>query len=68
MFFSRDCILNLATVIPAMGHIDNVLTASVTNQFFSPAIRAALTMGKWMLTRYYTKTDMSDVYRIAMGA
>ena len=51
-----------------MGHIDNVLTASVTNLFFSPAIHAALTMGKRMLTRYYTKTDMSDVYRIAMGA
>ena len=67
MFFSRD-IPNLATVIPAMGLIDSVLTASVANQRFTPAIRVALTMGKQTLTRYYTKTDMSDVYRIAMGA
>jgi hypothetical protein len=50
-----------------MGHIDNVLTANTVDQCFSPPIRAALTMGQWTLTRYYTKTDMSDVYQIAMG-
>ena len=50
-----------------MGHIDKVLTANTVNQRFSPPIRAALTMGQRTLTRYYTKTDMSDVYRIAIG-
>ena len=55
-------------VIPAMGLIDSVLSTSVANQCFTPAIWAALTMGKQTLTHYYTKTNMSDVYRIAMGA
>ena len=50
-----------------MGHIDQVLTANTVDQRFSPPIRAALTMGKKTLARYYIKTDMSDVYRIAMG-
>ena len=67
LFFSRDGIPNLATVIPAMGHIDEVLTANTLDQQFSPPIRAALTMGKRTLTRYHTKTDLSDVYRIAIG-
>ena len=67
MFFLRD-IRNLAMVIPAMGLIDSVLSTSVANQCFTPAIWAALTMGKQTLTHYYTKTNMSDVYRIAMGA
>jgi hypothetical protein len=51
-----------------MGHIDEVLVANTADQQFSPPIRAALVMGKQTLDRYYTKTDLSDVYRIAIGA
>jgi hypothetical protein len=50
-----------------MGHINEVLTANAVDQHLSPPIWAALTMGKRTLTRYYTKTDMSDVYQIVMG-
>ena len=50
-----------------MGHIDEVLTANTVERQFSAAIRAALTMGKRTLNHYYTKTDLSEVYRIAMG-
>ena len=55
------------TVIPAMSHIDKVLTANTTDQHFSTPIQAALSMGQRMLTCYHLKTDLSDVYRIAMG-
>ena len=68
LFFSRDGTLNLATVIPAMDHIDKVLATGALNtlQFCLP-IRAALMVGKKTLNRYYSKTDHSDLYRVAMG-
>ena len=50
-----------------MGHIDEVLTANILDQHLSPPIWAALTMGKRTLTRYHNKTDLSDVYRIAIS-
>ena len=59
---------NLATVIPAMDHIDKVLATAADNSFkLSPAIRAALAIGKTTLNKYYNLTDQSEVYRIAMG-
>jgi len=67
LFFSRGT-PNIATVIPAMDHIDKVLTAGASNAEFSNPIRAALMMGKKTLNRYYSKTNISEVYRIAMGA
>ncbi|PPQ81717.1 hypothetical protein CVT26_007779 [Gymnopilus dilepis] len=67
LFFSRST-PNLATVIPAMDHIDKVLaTCSDSPYQFSPAIRAALAIGKKAMNKYYNKTDHSEVYRIAMG-
>ncbi|PPQ81292.1 hypothetical protein CVT26_015194 [Gymnopilus dilepis] len=66
LFFLRAT-PNLATVIPAMDHIDKVLaTCSDSPYQFSPAIRAALAIGKKALNKYYNKTDHSEVYRIAM--
>lgn len=50
-----------------MDHIDEVLTTGATTQKFSPAVKAALSMGKLTLNRYYSKTDDSDIYRVAMG-
>jgi hypothetical protein len=67
LFFSRST-PSLPTVIPAMDHIDDVLTnQSLDNATFSPAIRAACTLSKKTLNRYYNKTDHSENYRIAMG-
>lgn len=67
LFFSRGT-PNLATVIPAMDHIDRVLaTSSNTPSKFSPAICAALAVGKNVINKYYNKTDYSEVYHIAMG-
>jgi hypothetical protein len=67
LFFSRDGTPNLATVIPAMDCIEEVLTTNAVDQKLSLSIRAALAIGKRTLNRYYCKTALSDVYRIAMG-
>ena len=67
LFFSRRT-PNLATVIPAMDHIDKVLATSSESPYkFLLAVRAALAVGKKAINRYYNKTDHSEVYRIAMG-
>lgn len=65
-FFSRGT-PNLATVIPAMDHIDKGFTSAIQNTKTHPAIRSALSFAKKTLNKYYSATDSSDVYRIAMG-
>jgi hypothetical protein len=54
-------------VIPAMDHIDSVLATNAIDKRYCLAIQAALTIGKKTLNHYYSKTDLSNVYRIAMG-
>ena len=66
LFFSRST-PNLATVIPAMDHIDAHLANASQNLKYSPAIRASLALGKAHLNKYYDMTDHSEVYRIAMS-
>ena len=66
MFFSRST-PNLATVIPAMDHIDEKLTNQSRDRAIEPSIHVALTIAKKTLNRYYDKTDDSEVYRIAMS-
>jgi hypothetical protein len=48
---------NLATVIPAMDHIDETLTTSSLGNSFSPLIYAALGIAKKTLNHYYNATD-----------
>ncbi|KAF8172746.1 hypothetical protein BJ912DRAFT_838102, partial [Pholiota molesta] len=68
-FFSRAT-PNLATVIPAMDHIDETLTNYALNldaeNSLLPSIQAAVNLAKKTLNRYYDMTDHSEVYRIAM--
>jgi hypothetical protein len=66
LYFSRGT-PTLANVIPAMDHIDKELATKSVDPSYDPAIRAALTMAKKTLNRYYDRTDHSEVYRIAMG-
>jgi len=66
LFFSRAT-PNLATVIPAMDHIDAHLATASQDLKYSPAIRASLALGKSHLNKYYNMTDHSEVYRIAMS-
>ena len=58
---------SIATVIPAMDHIDKHLATAAINNKYPLAIKAALVIGKKTLNRYYDKTDHSEVFRIAMG-
>ena len=59
---------NLAMVIPAMDYIDKVFTTGMLNhQRFDPAIRATVRLTKNNLNKYYSLTDASKVYCIAMG-
>jgi hypothetical protein len=57
----------LAAVIPAMDKMHNELVAASENAKYSQAVRAALTIGRNLLNKYYSLTDDSEVYRIAMG-
>ena len=54
-------------VIPAMDHIDSTLTTKATDPNLAPCIRAALGLAKKTLNHYYSATDDSDIYRIAMS-
>jgi hypothetical protein len=54
-------------VIPAMDKIDEVLATNALSAKYSASIHAALSVGKKTLNRYYEKTDLSSIYRIAMG-
>ena len=50
-----------------MDRMHAELTAASNNEDYSPAIRAALKLGIKLLNKYYSLTDDSEVYRIAMG-
>ncbi|KAM6490966.1 hypothetical protein JOM56_013586 [Amanita muscaria] len=67
LYFSRDGVPNIAMVIPAMDHLDEALTTNTINANISDPIQAALLIRKKTLNRYYSKTDLSGVYRIAMS-
>ena len=67
LFFSRGGTPNVASVIPAMDHLDEHLTSAAISHKYDPAIRAAVAIGKKTLNRYYDRTDHSELYRIAMG-
>ena len=54
-------------VIPVMDHIDDHLSSAAINDDYPLALKAALTISKKTLNRYYNKTDDSEVYHIAMG-
>ena len=58
---------NVATVIPAMDHIDEHLATTAIDNDYPIALKAALAIGKKTLNWYYDKTDHSEVFRIAMG-
>jgi len=50
-----------------MDHLDQHLATSALDLSLPASIRAAATLGKRTLNMYYTMTDHSEVYRIAMG-
>ena len=49
-----------------MDVVDDFLTGASEHDLF-PAVKHALSLAKATLDRYYSRTDESNVYRIAMG-
>lgn len=49
-----------------MDAIDQAFTDGSLNDEYSIAIQVALDFGKRMMNKYYTLTDESDIYRIAL--
>jgi hypothetical protein len=49
-----------------MDFVNDTLTAHSKNRSLSPAIKASLGLGKQTLNQYYSLTDSSEVYQIAM--
>ncbi|OJT07830.1 hypothetical protein TRAPUB_1276 [Trametes pubescens] len=65
-FFSKQT-PNLASVIPAMDHIDaHLTTASLDEQAYDSALRVSAGLAQRTLNKYYSLTDDSTTYRIAM--
>ncbi|KAG1800172.1 uncharacterized protein BJ212DRAFT_1255023, partial [Suillus subaureus] len=64
-FFSHST-PNLTTVIPTINHIDEMLLAHESSSSLNSTVQSALTLGKKILDCYYSLTDKSDVYRVAM--
>ncbi|KAJ7238429.1 hypothetical protein C8J57DRAFT_1086893, partial [Mycena rebaudengoi] len=64
--FSQEGVTTIAHVIPSMDRIDQMLTTSRQDTALNPAVAAALINAKRVMNKYYSKTDLSYVYRIAM--
>jgi hypothetical protein len=65
LFFSQDS-ASIAAVIPAMDKLDSHLNPN-TKKPYHPAIQAAMKLARKKINRYYSLTDLSSAYRIAMG-
>jgi hypothetical protein len=65
IFFSQDS-AGIATVIPAMDKITNSLNPRTRKPYHS-AILAVMNLAQKKMNQYYSLTDLSTVYRIAMG-
>ncbi|KAF8811031.1 hypothetical protein BYT27DRAFT_7008139, partial [Phlegmacium glaucopus] len=65
LFFSHST-PNIPTVLPAMDHIDEWLMTASINSKIPASIRAAASLSKKTLNRYYERSDCSKVYHIAM--
>jgi hypothetical protein len=50
-----------------MDRIDAVLHNGPGTKLLHPAIKHALTFARKLIDKYYTKTDLSNIYRIAMS-
>lgn len=64
MFFSQDS-ASVAAVIPAMDRITSQLNYE-TGKAYHPSLAAAIKLARKKMDRYYSLTDSSSTYRIAM--
>lgn len=64
LFFSQDS-ASVAAIIPAMDRITSHLNYQ-TGKVYHPSIAAAMKLARKKMDRYYSLTDSSSTYRIAM--
>ena len=65
LFFSQDG-ASVVAVILAMDKLNNHLNPA-TKKPYHPAIQAAVKLARNKLNWYYSMTDLSSAYQIAMG-
>ena len=65
LFFSGNT-ASIAAVIPAMDRLHGTLNVQ-TKKEYHPSILVAMKLAQKKLNQYYSKTDISSVYQIAMG-
>jgi hypothetical protein len=66
VFFSQDNAVTIPNVVPTMDWIDTMLSGSAKTPL-APAIKHVLTFAHQLMDKYYSRTDLSNVYCIAMG-
>ncbi|KAJ7142448.1 hypothetical protein C8R44DRAFT_590417, partial [Mycena epipterygia] len=75
LYFSSGSHCTITQVIPTMDRIDDLITATIVNpsrtsgpskRVLHSSILSALQLAKSMLNKYYSHTDSSNIYRIAM--
>ena len=64
LFFSKDT-ASITAIIPAMDKLDNHLNPHSKKPYY-PAIQAAMKLVRKKINHYYSMTDISLTYRIAM--
>ncbi|KAI9463009.1 hypothetical protein F5148DRAFT_982533 [Russula earlei] len=65
LFFSQDDIVTITNVVPTMDQLDAMLSSSATTPLV-PVVKHALTFACQLMDKYYSKTDLSNVYCISM--
>ncbi|KAF8239966.1 hypothetical protein L208DRAFT_1235068, partial [Tricholoma matsutake] len=67
LFFSQDNAITIANVVLTMDCINKMLSTSAARPLNS-AVKHGLTFARKLMDKYYSKTNLSNVYRIAMGS
>jgi hypothetical protein len=77
LYFSSEKHCKITQGIPTMDKIDNIITATVVSSAPSTgapnkhvihgSIKSALKLAKKVMNKYYSATDESKVYQVAMG-
>ncbi|TDL14515.1 hypothetical protein BD410DRAFT_733965 [Rickenella mellea] len=63
---SKSAVPLIHEVIPLIDSLTDTLAAAVLDEALHPVVRAAMARGVEVLNRYYSKTDDSVMYRLAM--
>ncbi|KAF8144687.1 hypothetical protein K438DRAFT_1453928, partial [Mycena galopus ATCC 62051] len=76
LYFSNENHCTITQVLTTMDKIDDLITATVVTSSLQPggapkrvlhsSIKSALKLARSTMNKYYSRTDESNIYRIAM--